>query len=102
MIGGARRGACPECLHEQRIDIEPFDYGSFAMGGTGLAERRLQDQADFIARFLPPGASVLELGCAAGQLAAVLKSRIKLTAYNGIELRGGWPNSNTVLSGISA
>ena len=49
VIGGLRRTSCPSCHHSQRVDVEPFDYTNFAMGGTGLAPERLAAQADFIA-----------------------------------------------------
>lgn len=84
-IGDARRGSCAMCLHEQRIDIEHFDYIGFAMGGTGGGERRLRDQAVFITRFLRPGTDVLEIGCAAGQLARLLRTQVPLSHYCGIE-----------------
>jgi SAM-dependent methyltransferase len=86
IIGGLRRTACRQCHHAQRIDIEPFDYTNFAMGGTGLAPERLAAQADFIAARLRDGARALEIGCAAGDLAQALRQRRSFATYDGVEL----------------
>lgn len=85
-IGGARRADCPACLHEQRVDIEAFDYADFAMGATGAGETRLQGQVEFLSRHLPLQARILEIGCAAGILAEILRPRLAPRAYHGIEL----------------
>ncbi len=85
VIGGLRRTSCPHCHHSQRIDIEPFDYTNFAMGGTGLAPERLAGQADFIAARLKDGARALEIGCAAGDLSQALRQRRSFAAYDGVE-----------------
>jgi SAM-dependent methyltransferase len=85
VIGGLRRTSCHLCHHSQRIDIEPFDYASFAMGGTGLAPERLAGQADFIAARLNDGARALEIGCAAGDLAQALRQRRSFASYDGVE-----------------
>ena len=74
-IGGLRRASCRSCHHSQRIDVEPFDYTGFAMGGTGLSADRLASQADFIAARLADGVRALEIGCAAGDLAQELRRR---------------------------
>lgn len=100
VIGDARRGTCPACQHEQRIDIERFDYAGFAMGGTGSNTDRLRSQADFVAKFLPPGASVLELGCATGQLAAALRDLVPVGHYHGIELSPAAAAAVQTLDGV--
>ena len=86
MIGGLRRTSCRCCHHSQRIDVEPFDYTGFAMGGTGLSAERLAAQADFVATRLGDGARALEIGCAAGDLAQALRRRKTFAAYDGVEL----------------
>lgn len=85
VIGGLRRTSCPSCHHSQRVDVEPFDYTNFAMGGTGLAPERLAAQADFIAARLQDGARALEIGCAAGDLAQALRQRRSFATYDGVE-----------------
>jgi SAM-dependent methyltransferase len=85
VIDGLRRTACPSCHHSQRIDIEPFDYAGFAMGGTGLSPVRIESQAEFIARRLGDGARALEIGCAAGGLAQELRRRKSFATYDGVE-----------------
>lgn len=85
-IGGLKRGTCAGCGHAQRIDIPAFDYASFAMGGTARGAERLEAQAEFLAPFVTSNARVLEIGCAAGDLAAVLRSRHDLAQYDGLEM----------------
>lgn len=85
-LGKARRAWRHECQHEQRIDIEIFDYAGFAMGTTGASEARLSGQTAFLARHLPPGLRILELGSATGGLAASLRKRLAISAYHGTEL----------------
>ena len=85
-LGKARRARCRECQHEQRVDIETFDYAGFAMGATGGSEARLADQTEFLVRHLSPGLRILECGCATGGLAASLRTRLAISAYHGIEL----------------
>jgi SAM-dependent methyltransferase len=85
-LGGLRRGTCRACLHEQRIDIETFDYTGFAMGATGAGTARIADQAAFLARHVPPGARLLEIGCAAGLLARALRPVVATERYEGVEL----------------
>lgn len=85
-LGGLRRGTCRACLHEQRIDIETFDYTGFAMGATGAGTARIADQAAFLARHVPQGARLLEIGCAAGLLARALRPIVATERYEGLEL----------------
>jgi SAM-dependent methyltransferase len=85
-FGGLRRGTCRACLHEQRIDIESFDYTSFAMGATGAGTARIADQAAFLVRHVPPSARLLEIGCAAGLLARALRPVVITERYDGLEM----------------
>ncbi|MCW2274710.1 SAM-dependent methyltransferase [Rhodoblastus acidophilus] len=85
VIGGLRRTACPSCHHSQRIDVEPFDYQGFAMGGPGRTPERLSAQAGFVTPHLADGARALEIGCAAGDLAQELRRRKTFALYHGVE-----------------
>lgn len=84
-IGGLRRTFCPSCHHSQRVDVEPFDYKGFAMGGAGRTPERLAAQAGFVAPHIADGARALEIGCAAGDLAEALRRRKTFSAYHGVE-----------------
>ena len=86
VLGGVRRGTCGNCLHEQRVDIETYDYSKFAMGATGAGSERIADQAAFLARHLPSGARLLEIGCANGLLARALRPIVPIQRYDGLEL----------------
>ncbi len=100
VIGGLRRTSCPSCHHSQRVDIEPFDYTNFAMGGTGLAPERLAAQADFIATRLQDGARALEIGCAAGDLAQALHQRRHFATYDGVEFSPARESAATRLNNV--
>jgi SAM-dependent methyltransferase len=81
------RHYCPACFHGQRAGQVDFPYASRAMGSTGVAPERLSEQGDFLAAALATGgATVLEVGCAAGTLAAALRRRFAIARYDAIEL----------------
>jgi 2-polyprenyl-3-methyl-5-hydroxy-6-metoxy-1,4-benzoquinol methylase len=84
-IGGLRRTLCPGCHHSQRLDLPEYDYKTIAMGSTGVAIERLHDQAAFLSPYLREDNVVLEIGCAAGNLAKVLMARHRFHRYDGIE-----------------
>lgn len=86
LIGGLRRTTCPHCGHSQRVDIEPFDYYSFAMGSTSVDRERLKAQAGFVSSHLSENARALEVGCAAGDLAHELRLQLNFGCYHGVEI----------------
>ena len=85
VIGGLERSECRSCGHSERLDIEPFDYRHFAMGSTGVADERTTAQARFVAPYIPKAAKLLEIGCAAGALAATIRSQCPIARYDGVE-----------------
>jgi len=101
-IGGLQRTSCRCCGHSQRLDIQPFDYRSFAMGQTGLAQQRLETQASFIMSHLSEGARVLEVGCAAGDLARELRRHGSFSSYHGVEISPARQRATKVLDRVFA
>jgi SAM-dependent methyltransferase len=56
------------------------------MCSLGTSRRRLETQIGFFAPFAPPNASVLEIGCATGELAAAARRMLSIGRYEAIEL----------------
>ncbi len=102
IISGLRWASCPNCHHSQRIDIETFDYATFAMGSTAVSQDRLLSQCHFIAPYLKPNAAALEIGCAAGNLANFLKSQYQFSRFDGIELSPAREIAATVMDQVFA
>ena len=56
------------------------------MCSLGTDRQRLQSQLEFMADYVPQAASVLEIGCATGELAAHIQARLPIGRYEAIEL----------------
>jgi SAM-dependent methyltransferase len=56
------------------------------MCSLGTSPERLENQIRFFGPFAPPGAVVLEIGCATGELAAAARERLPISRYEAIEL----------------
>ena len=56
------------------------------MCSLGTNASRLEAQTRFFADYVSPGARVLEIGCATGELAAVARATLPIATYEGIEL----------------
>lgn len=80
------RAYCPSCFHGWRTDPPVYVYSNTAMCSLGTSTTRLSEQIRFFAPFLPPNASVLEIGCATGELAAATRAGISVGRYDAIEL----------------
>jgi SAM-dependent methyltransferase len=100
LIGGLRRSACEGCGHSERLDIERFDYHHFAMGSTGVGDERTSAQARFIAPYIPINGSLLEIGCAAGGLAAAIRAHSPVARYEGVEFSPARTVAATILDSV--
>jgi SAM-dependent methyltransferase len=77
---------CGACFHSWRPSID-YDYSDASpMCLVGSSEGRLNAQAQFISARLKSGATVLEIGCATGELAELLQRRNAVARYDAIEL----------------
>jgi SAM-dependent methyltransferase len=56
------------------------------MCSLGTSRQRLDNQIGLFAPFAPPGAFVLEIGCATGELAAATRETLPIGRYEAIEL----------------
>jgi 2-polyprenyl-3-methyl-5-hydroxy-6-metoxy-1,4-benzoquinol methylase len=80
------RAYCHSCFHGWRTSINHFNYTATAMCSLGTADERLKAQADFVAPFCSSGANILEIGCATGELAAIVRKTMQPARYEAIEL----------------
>lgn len=80
------RAYCQSCFHGWCTSINHFSYTATAMCSLGTDEERLKAQTDFVAPFCPVGAHILEIGCATGELAAIVRKNIQPARYEAIEL----------------
>lgn len=80
------RAYCRTCFHGWRTSIKPFSYAATAMCSLGTSDDRLRAQVAFFAPFMAAGARVLEIGCATGELAAMVRNEQQPAAYEAIEL----------------
>ncbi len=80
------RAYCRTCFHGWRTTIKPFSYAATAMCSLGTSDDRLRAQVAFFAPFAPQGARMLEIGCATGELAAMVRAEQKPDSYEAIEL----------------
>ena len=77
---------CGSCFHSWRLPIS-YDYlEASPMCLLGSVEGRLEAQVEFISAQLRPSATVLEIGCATGELAELLQARNPVARYDAIEL----------------
>lgn len=82
----ARHADCRACHHRIRLGAAAFDYRGTEMGGRMNGAARLRSQLDFFGAAIQEDASILEIGCAAGQLAAAVRAAHPKARYAGIEL----------------
>ncbi len=82
---GERR-YCQLCFHGWRPAAPDYAYEAVAMLPLGSSAERLASQIAFFAPHAPPGAHVLEIGCATGELAAATRSALNIGYYQAIEL----------------
>ncbi len=80
------RAYCGSCFHGWRINPANYTYSKTAMCALGTSAGRLAKQINFFAPFAHPGAVVLEIGCATGELAAATRSALQIARYEAIEL----------------
>jgi SAM-dependent methyltransferase len=81
-----QRAYCRDCFHGWRLQGDSYPYGETAMCPIGTDQARLDAQIRFFAPFLPAGGSVLEIGCATGELARSTRSQLPVSRYEAIEL----------------
>jgi len=99
-IAGLRRATCWQCLHCQRIDIQPFDYKNVTMGRSGASPERIASQIGFLERSIDKFGSVLEIGSANGALARALRAKHSLLRYDGIEFSPAGEEAKQVLNNL--
>ncbi len=80
------RAYCRDCFHGWRTHINPFSYAATAMCSLGTSDDRLRSQVAFFAPFNRPAARILEIGCATGELAAMVRAEQAPARYEAIEL----------------
>lgn len=80
------RAYCTACFHGWRVDQPTFAYSNTAMCSLGTSRARLETQIRFFGRFAPDSASILEIGCATGELAAAVRESLRPAHYDAIEL----------------
>lgn len=80
------RAYCRDCFHGWRTSIKPFSYAATAMCSLGTSDDRLRAQIAFFAPFAPANARILEIGCATGELAAMVRVEQQPASYEAIEL----------------
>ncbi len=81
-----KRAYCLTCFHGWRLEIRPYAYSQNAMCALGTSKARLDGQINFFAPFASSGATVLEIGCATGELAAATRAVLHPARYDAIEL----------------
>lgn len=96
VCGGARlvkltsavgeRAYCLACFHGWRTDRPKYAYSNTAMCSLGTSRERLEAQIRFFAPFACRDATVLEIGCATGELAAATRRVLGVARYEAIEL----------------
>jgi SAM-dependent methyltransferase len=80
------RAYCHGCFHGWRLQIDPYQYDQTAMCPMGTDQARLDAQIRFFSPFLLPSGSVLEIGCATGELARSTRAQLHVSRYEAIEL----------------
>jgi len=82
---GERR-YCLGCFHGWRSQTVDFPYEGVSMCPLGTSNDRLRSQVDFFRHYLPQQGSILEIGCATGELAAAARGWLSVGRYEAIEL----------------
>ncbi len=80
------RLCCSTCFHSYRPAGSAYSYSAIAMCSLGTSDQRLQSQVQFMAEYIPCHASILEIGCATGELAALIRSKFPVARYEATEL----------------
>jgi 2-polyprenyl-3-methyl-5-hydroxy-6-metoxy-1,4-benzoquinol methylase len=80
------RAYCHGCFHGWRLQVDLYRYDQTAMCPMGTDQARLDAQIRFFSPFLPPSGSVLEIGCATGELARSTRAQLQVSRYEAIEL----------------
>ena len=80
------RAYCRDCFHGWRTDRPHYAYSNTAMCSLGTSRARLEAQIRFFSRFAPARATILEIGCATGELAAATRASLIVDRYEAIEL----------------
>ncbi len=77
---------CATCFHGWRPDFPIFGYSDTTMCSHDMGRARYEAQIRFFRPFAPRDATILELGCATGTLAAMVRELMPLKRYDGIEM----------------
>ena len=77
---------CRTCLHAWRITRSEYPYAETAMCAHDMGRARYEAQVEFFAPFAPADASILELGCATGELAVVTRQLLSVKRYDAVEM----------------
>jgi len=86
VAAAGKRVYCHDCFHGWRIEQRPYAYSQIAMCALGTSVERLGSQVRFFQPFAKPGADILEIGCATGELASATRRDLKPNSYDAIEL----------------
>ena len=81
-----QRAYCHSCFHGWRLDRPEYAYSNTAMCSLGTSKARLETQIGFFGPFCPDSATILEIGCATGELAEATRGRLSVERYEAIEL----------------
>lgn len=77
---------CMSCGHGWRVTLAECEYSTLNMCAVSVKTDRLEQAMHFFAPFVPADAAVLEIGCATGTLAQMVRSHLPVTRYDAIEL----------------
>jgi len=91
---------CGVCFHGWRPDFPETGYADSTMCSHDMGQARYQAQIDVIAPFAPAGATILELGCATGALAAMARASLPVARYDGIELSPAGEQARAALDSL--
>lgn len=96
---------CPHCHHVWK-DVDPHWVSDHYLKLTGrnelpdkYVEKKLLERVEYLAPYLRTGMSVLEIGCAEGELGKKVKEKYQLEYY-GFEISQDAIQAQTVLDGV--
>lgn len=96
---------CPHCHHVWK-DVDPHWVSDHYLKLTGrnelpdkYVEKKLLERVEYLAPYLRTGMSVLEIGCAEGELGKKVKEKYRLEYY-GFEISQDAIQAQTVLDGV--